>query len=109
MQNITIGRFDKDPTAQGAITPADKRWQLVIDKDGYPHLYVQVQVELAEGDMSDGMFLVEDLFPKDFSIRSLMDGGAFLAGAIDEAAERAAFDEYMARKETDAIPCPRLD
>ena len=77
MQNITIGRFDADPTAQGVIKPADGRWQLVLDKDGYPHLYVEVKVEDGAGSIIPGMLCLDDVLPAKMTVRDLMDGGAF--------------------------------
>ena len=66
MQSISIGRFDKDPQAQGVIKPEDGRWQLVLDKDGYPHLYVQVQIENDDGEgTTPGMFCLDDMLPKE--------------------------------------------
>ncbi len=44
MQNIIIGRFESDPEAQGVIRPEDGSWQLVLDKDGIPHLYVRANL-----------------------------------------------------------------
>lgn len=49
MQNITIGRYPEDPQAQGVIKPEDGRWQLVLDREGYPHLYVQINTTDDEG------------------------------------------------------------
>lgn len=55
MQNITIGRYPEDPQAQGAIKPEDGRWQLVLDREGYPHLYVQINTTDDEGKPIKGM------------------------------------------------------
>jgi len=105
MQNITIGRYDKDPQAQGVIKPEDGRWQLVIDKDGYPHLYIQVNVE-EEGQKIKGMFLLEDLLPEKMTVRDLMDEGCF-GGKLSPEEEEEAYQEYLKDKETRQIPCPR--
>jgi len=62
MQSITIGRFDKDPEAQGVIKPEDGRWQLVLDKDGYPHLYLQVKIAGGGGEeQTTGMLCLDDM------------------------------------------------
>lgn len=104
MQNIIIGRYDADPMAQGVIKPADGRWQLVIDKDGYPHLYVQVNVQMGE-DTAKAMYLVEEMLPT--PIRELMDGGEFLEepNLTDEEAQTA-MDQYNKFREENSIPCP---
>lgn len=100
MQNITIGRYEADPEAQGVIKPEDGRWQLVIDKDGYPHLYVQVKAT----DKDTGMLAIEDMLIEKLTIRDLMDGGEF-GGELspEEEAEYLASDEWKTRN----IPCPR--
>lgn len=104
MYNVTIGRFSDDPQAQGVIQPEDKSWQLVIDKDGYPHLYIEVNIEDApEG--KKGLLCIEDMLPKDCTIRDLMQGS--FGGQLPPEEERAAFDEWMASKEQTQIPCPR--
>lgn len=105
MQNITIGRYDKDPQAQGVIKPEDGRWQLVIDKDGYPHLYIQVNVE-EDGKQLKGMFLLEDMLPEKMTVRDLMDAGVF-GGKLSPEEEEEAYQEYLKDKETRQIPCPR--
>lgn len=42
MERISIGRLESHPEALGVIEPESKRWQLVIDKGGFPHLYLRV-------------------------------------------------------------------
>lgn len=109
MQSITIGRFDDDPQAQGVIRPADNRWQLVIDKDGYPHLYVQVQIENDDGEGTHpGMFAVEDMLPKELGgMKDLMDGGVF-GGKLTGEEEAKAHAEYTKDCEDGRRPpCPR--
>lgn len=101
MQNITIGRFDQDPEAQGCIRPEDGRWQLVIDRDGYPHLYVQVRIEDGQG-----LFLLEDMLPKGLNVRELMDGGCF-EGKLSPEEEALAAEEFARNREANPIPCPR--
>lgn len=105
MQNITIGRFEADDTAQGAITPGDKSWQLVIDKDGFPHLYVAVPVRV-DGEMTTGMACVEDYLVDKLTIRDLMTSEA--GDELSPEEEEAAFAEYLASREETGIPCPRL-
>lgn len=103
MYDIKIGRYDQDPTAQGVIRPEDDSWQLVIDKDGYPHLYVRVKDE--EG--VTGMLCIEDMLigEGDVTIPDIMKGS--FGGKLPPEEEEAAHREYMARKERTGIPCPR--
>jgi hypothetical protein len=104
MYSIKVGRFDEDPQAQGVIRPEDESWQLVIDKDGYPHLYVKVQFE--EGDEhEEGLFCVEDIFPDELTIPDLMKSK--FGGKLSPDEEKKAFEAYTARKERTGIPCPR--
>jgi hypothetical protein len=103
MQNITIGRFQEDPQAQGVIKPEDGRWQLVLDKDGYPHLYVQVRATDDEGKPALGMLCLEDMLP--VTVRDLMDGGEF-GGRLSPEEEADAYAEFQASERL--IPCPRV-
>lgn len=104
MQNIVIGRYDRDPQAQGVIRPEDGSWQLVLDKDGYPHLYIQVRLEPdAEGAPKTGLLAVEDMM--DASIPDLMKSS--FGGKLSPEDEQKAYDEHMARLETTGRPCPR--
>lgn len=107
MQNITIGRYEEDPQAQGVIRPEDGRWQLVIDKEGYPHLYVQVQIENDDGEGTHpGMLAIEDMLHDKMTIKDLMDGGVF-GGKLSPEEEEEAFQEYLQDREERKIPCPR--
>lgn len=105
LKNISIGRFDDDPQAQGVIRPEDGRWQLVIDRDGYPHLYVQVNVE-DEGKTVKGLLCLDDMLPEGLSIRDIMDGGAF-GGKLSPEEEAEAHREYESDRKARGIPCPR--
>ena len=106
MQNITIGRYDADPEAQGVIQPEDGRWQLVIDKDGYPHLYVEVKVGEEDGRPQKGMLALEDMLIEKLTVRDLMDGGEF-GGALSPEEEEEAHQEFLRDREVRPIPCPR--
>ena len=106
MQNIIIGRYDKDPEAQGVIRPGDDAWQLVIDKDGIPHLYVRVKFEPdTEGGPATGLLCLEDMLPTGTTVRSLMDGE--FGGRLSEEDSRAAVAEWQAQRDAHPIPCPR--
>lgn len=108
MYNVTVGRFADDPTAQGVIRPDDGSWQLVVDRDGHPHLYLRVQVEAdaseVPGGASAGWLCLEDLLPDDLKVRDLMRGG--FGGRLPPDEETAAHAEYLAREKS-PIPCPR--
>jgi hypothetical protein len=103
MYNITIGRFQEDPQAQGVIRPEDGSWQLVIDKEGYPHLYVRVKDE----DGVLGLLCIEDMMigEGDISIPELMQ--STFGGKLTSEEEESAMKEWEERKERLRIPCPK--
>lgn len=106
MQNIIIGRYEQDPQAQGVIRPEDGRWQLVLDKDGYPHLYIQVNLDdVGDGQPGKGLLLIDDLL-QDMSIRDLMEEGSF-GGKLSPEEEEEAYQEYLANRQANPVPCPR--
>lgn len=105
MQEITIGRFERDPQAQGVIRPKDDSWQLVIDKDGFPHLYVRVKIDDKGG---TGMLCLEDMLDGSgggFTIREIMTSTFDENVSVAEEAE--AVKEYQESKARHGIPCPR--
>ncbi len=103
MYSIKVGRFEQDPTAQGVVRPEDDSWQLVVDKDGYPHLYIRVKSEEGE----TGLLCIEDMLIGDgnLTIPDLMKGT--FGGQLPPAEEEAAHQDFLARKERTGIPCPR--
>ena len=105
MQNITIGRFEADDTAQGAITPGDKSWQLVIDKDGFPHLYVRAPLTI-DGEKTSGMVLLDEFLQDGVTVRELMESE--FGEPIPEDQLDAAYAECMERRGALGVPCPRL-
>lgn len=106
MQDITVGRYDKDPQAQGVIRPKDDSWQLVIDRDGYPHLYVRIKLaDMAPGEPQTGWFCVEDMLIDKMTIPDIMKGE--FGGKLTPEEEAAAHAEFLADKERTGIPCPR--
>jgi hypothetical protein len=106
MYNITVGRYDADPEAQGVIKPQDDSWQLVIDKDGYPHLYVRCKLESDNAsDPKDGLLCVEDMLVDGLTIPALMQGT--FGGKLSPEDEEKALEEHLARKKETGIPCPR--
>lgn len=66
----------EDPEVQAVVQPENGRWKLVVDKDGYPHLYLEVKV-VDDGELVKGLVCVDDLLPEGLSIRALQDEGAF--------------------------------
>lgn len=107
MNNIIVGRYDADPEAQGVVKSGDGRWQVVVDKDGFPHFYVQVNVRDDEGNLVKGMFNLDDILPPGVeSVRELMEGGEF-GGALAPGEEEEALKEWQERKAKHGIPCPR--
>jgi hypothetical protein len=106
MYNVTVGRFDHDPSAQGVIRPQDGSWQLVIDKNGYPHLYVRCKLEdVGDGEPGTGLLCIEDMLPDDLTIPDLMKSP--FGGILSPEEEEKAYKEYLARKDRTGIPCPR--
>ncbi len=105
MQNILIGRYDKDPEAQGLIKPEDGQWQLVIDKEGYPHLYVEATIEGEDGSTSKGLFLVEDMLPDGMTVKDIMK--STFGGKLSPEEEVQAQVEFEKRRAETGIPCPR--
>lgn len=106
MQSISIGRFDQDPQAQGVIRPEDNSWQLVLDKEGFPHLYIRCQLEDAgDGKPGTGFLCIEDMLPDGTTIPDLMK--STFGGKLPPEEEEKAHSEFLARKEATGIPCPR--
>lgn len=105
MEDIIVGRYDRDPQAQGVIRPKSGKWQLVIDNEGYPHLFVESNIEGDNGEATKGLFCLEDLLPEDMKVKDIMNstfGGELLPEEVEEA-ER----EYLAGRMATGIPCPR--
>lgn len=105
MYDIKIGRFTKDPEAQGVVRPDDGSWQLVIDKDGFPHLYLRVKLDHEAGEPETGLLCVEDLLPEHSKIRDLMSSS--FGGKLTPEEEQAAHDALATDREGSGIPCPR--
>lgn len=101
MQNIIIGRYDADPEAQGVIKPEDGSWQLVIDKEGYPHLYVRVPIE----GQGEGLFCLEDMLPEKLTTKDLMLGA--FTGVLSGTEAEEANQEFLKDREQRQIPNPR--
>lgn len=108
MQEITIGRFDDDPKAQGVIRPKDDSWQLVIDAEGYPHLYIRCPLEQEHpDDPASGFLCVEDMFHPEMGIDIPTLMKSSFGGKPTPEEEDAAHAEYLEMMEKTKRPCPR--
>jgi hypothetical protein len=105
VEDICIGRYDRDPQAQGVVRPKSGKWQLVIDNEGYPHLFVESNLEGDNGEITKGMFCLEDLLPEDMKIKDIMN--STFGGKLSPEEEEEALKEYSASREATGIPCPR--
>lgn len=107
MNHICIGRFDNDPEAQDCIRSEDGSWQLVIDKDGYPHLYVRAKLAQEKpDDPTEGLVNIDDMLAEGLnSIRDIMESS--FGGRLSPEEETAAHAEFLERKAAHGIPCPR--
>lgn len=105
MEDITVGRYDRDPEAQGVIKPKSERWQLVIDKEGYPHLFVESNLEGEDGTTTKGMLCIEDLLPPGMTIKDIMN--STFGGELTGEEELEAQKDYEASRLVTGIPCPR--
>jgi hypothetical protein len=105
MEDIIVGRYDRDPEAQGVIRPKSGRWQLVIDKEGYPHLFVESNLENKDGTTSKGMICLEDLLPPEMCVKDLMNSS--FGGELSPEEELEAQKEFEASRRATGIPCPR--
>ncbi len=103
--DIRIKRYSDDQS-QMTIAPDDGRWQLVVDKEGIPYLYVRVKGEPnSQGQGAEGLLCVDDMLPVGCKTKDLMlsEFGPPLEGEEED----AAYAEYMAEREENPIPCPR--
>ena len=98
MTNISVRRYTDHPAKhQGSVRPEDGRWQLVLDEQGNPHLFLRVFVE---PDVP-GWLALDDLLPSNtttgeaLTVADLIDGEAGDELPPDEI--EAAYEEYLAR------------
>lgn len=101
MQNIVIGRYADDPQALGSVRDENGRWQVVIDKDGFPHFYVRVKTDSGE----TGLLCLDDVLPDGMDTRALMSSE--FGGELEGEQLAEAIAEYEARREAAPVPCPR--
>lgn len=105
MEKVLIERYEDDPEALGRVYAESGRWELIIDRENVPHLYVQTNVELDDGEVINGMFCIEDMLPEDFSIQDIMQ--STFGGKCSPEDEAAAVAEWNERHTASGIPCPR--
>lgn len=105
MEDITVGLYDRDPQAQGCIRPKSGKWQLVIDNEGYPHLFVESNIEGDNGENIKGMFCIEDMLPGDMKIKDIMN--STFGGELSPEGQEKAPLEYLEGRKVSGIPCPR--
>ena len=105
MEDIIVGRYDRDPQAQGVIRPKNGKWQLVLDNEGYPHLFVEANLEGENGNTFKGMLCIEALLPENMKIKDIML--STFGGKLSPEEEEEAMQEYLAGREATGIPCPR--
>ena len=107
MYNITIGRLADDPEAQGVIRPADDSWQLVVDKDGFPHLMIRVHLAVHDdGDPSSGMIPLDMFLTEGTTVRDLMSS-EFGGEVTDPAEIEACLEDFERFKSITGCPCPK--
>lgn len=74
LADIRIRRFSDHPHRwEGAIEPADGRWQVCIDEHGVPHLFVRV-FAVVDGERRAGLLDFEQVC--DVKIADVLDGDA---------------------------------
>lgn len=101
MYNISVQRLPEDPEAQGVISAQDGSWQLVVDKDGFPHLWVRAKLEGGGA----GMIAIET-FMGGASIRDIMLS-EFGGELTDPEEIEAAQAEWDATRKEHGTPAPR--
>lgn len=106
MEKVLIERYEDDKEALGCVRAESGRWELIVDKENVPHLYVQCDVEADDGQTVKGMFCVEDMLPEGWSIADLMHEGSRFEGRCSPEDEAAAAEEWRVRHEK--IPCPTM-
>ena len=107
MNNTIIGRFEADD-AQGVVKAEDGSWQVVVDTEGFPHLWVRVP--LPDVEAGEGLLCIDHCLDEGVTIKGLMSGAEPSKPLTPE--EQAKLDaEYDASKPYGGlaanVPCPR--
>ena len=100
MDDIHIKRYTDDPQVRGCIEPESGAWQLLVDRDGTPHLLIRCMVEDDQGGTVPGWMAIDDLLPDGLLIGDMMK--SVFGGKLspEEEAELEATFESRA-------PCPK--
>jgi hypothetical protein len=78
----------------------------VVDKEGFPHLYIRCRLENdGTGKPGVGMLCLEDMFETETTIPELMQ--STFGGEVTGKEEASAYEEHMERIARTNRPCPR--
>ena len=94
MEKIIIERFENDPNGDlGCVSAEGGTWEVIVDKDGIPHFYVETNVERGDGTVDKAMFDVEDLMHDGMTIADIML--STFGGKLDPEEEEEACEEWQ--------------
>jgi hypothetical protein len=94
LSDIRIRRFSDHPHRwQGAIEPEDRRWQLCVDEEGVPHLFLRIFAEV-DGERRAGLVDYEQFV--EVKIADLLDGEAGPEGEVSEEDAHAEWERLQA-------------
>lgn len=100
MENIQIKRFGSEEDVQACIEPENGSWQLLIDKDGFPRLYVRTRIEEDDGSILHGLLAIDDVLPEGMTVPEIMQS-SFGGSLSPEDEERLLAEGFESR-----APCP---
>ncbi len=108
--NIKVKHYSNDSEVLCAIEPDDKTWQVTVDKEGVPHLYVRMKLLASESDEEfPGMFCLDYLLPEGTTMKELVQDG-YMTDPVPPEEEEAVYAEYLKDCEAGKLPpCPRVD
>lgn len=97
MDDIKIKRFTDHPHGyQGYLEPESGTWQLCIDKDGGPHLFIRIKIDPPQSDgTTEGWLCVDDLLPDELCPADMILGTFGEEPSPEEIAE---FEKERAEK-----------
>jgi hypothetical protein len=98
MEKVLIERWDDCANYLGRVRAESGRWEVLIDKENVPHLYVETHIEPDEedGEVIKGMFCIEDMLPDDWTIKGIMLSQ--FGGSLPEEDEALAVTEWAEKK-----------
>lgn len=99
MEKVLIERYDDCANYLGRVYAESGRWEVLVDKENVPHLYVQTHIEPDEedGEVVKGMFCVEDMLPDDLTIKDIMLSQC--GGSLSDEEEAEAAAEWAQRRD----------